>query len=334
MRLPVILSFIEPGDLAARLSLSNNFNDGSFNLESLSPHTYYYIRMTAANADSSTSATTIVQTAAPVPTATPRPTATPIPPTPTPTQIPTGTCENIWISSSINQSRYGLQWRSPDGTTQRQRFNSMLAGLYYYGGTQGASYSVCTTLTPNVFDFETNSLVILSDGFVRLASGGICTSQGNCSPPTNLAPTPTPTTVPPTATPTPTPTATPVQTPVPTAVPPTVTPVPTVANTPIPTLTPVPPTATPRPTIAPTIYTYLMDPCDGTGRVVIARSSTAVDLYTVWQLTGSEYVDTPYTVIQYVPNESWETTLGFETTCPPSGGDGGGGRPGFEDDIQ
>lgn len=249
-------------------------------------------------------------TATPVPpTATPRPTATPVPPTPTPTQIPTGTCENIWISSSINQSRYGLQWRSPDGTTQRQRFNSMLAGLYYYGGTQGASYSVCTTLNPQVYDFETNSLVILSDGFVRLASGGICTSQSFCSPPESLPPTPTPT-----ATPVPTPVQTPVQTPV-------ATPVPTVV-----------PTATPRPTIAPTIYTYLMDPCDDTGRVVVARSSTAVDLFTVWQLTGGPYADTPYTVIDYVPNESWETTLGFETTCPVIGGGGRGGGDGLEDD--
>jgi hypothetical protein len=67
---------------------SNNFNDGSFNLESLSPNTNYYIRMTAANAGSSTSATTIVKTeseliavtsgagAGPTPTPTPTPTAT------------------------------------------------------------------------------------------------------------------------------------------------------------------------------------------------------------------------------------------------------------------
>jgi hypothetical protein len=73
---------------------SNNFNDGSFNLESLQSNTDYYIRMTAANANSSTSATTIVKTAAIiVPTsgsgAGPTPTPTPASgvgagPTPTP----------------------------------------------------------------------------------------------------------------------------------------------------------------------------------------------------------------------------------------------------------
>ena len=244
-------------------------------------------------------------TATPVPpTATPRPTATPIPPTPTATQIPTGTCENVWISSSINQSRYGLQWRSPDGTTQRQRFNSMLSGLYYYGGAEGSSYSVCTTLNPQVFDFETNALVILSSGFVRLASGGICTSQSNCTPPTNLAPTPTATPRP-TATPIPpTPTATPVATPKP-----------TIALTPIPTAT-----ATPEPTPAPSYYLYQMDPCDGISPVVIARSNSQIPLYGVYQLSGGKYADQGYTAIRSVSGTSWDTYVLGLSEC-------GGGKP-------
>jgi hypothetical protein len=294
-------------------------------------------------------------TPSPTPTATPTPTptATPIPPTPTATAVPTGTCQTVWISFRVDQSRYGLQWRNPDGTTQRSRFNALLSAEYYYNGTNGSTFSVCTTLNPQVYDFTGNALVIIDD-FVRLSTGGTCTSYLNCSPPFNPEPTPTATPVPPTATPRPTvvpptatpvpPTATPVpptatpaptvaSTPVPTSVPPTATPAPTVAATPVPTATPfptlVPPTATPEPVI----HTYLMDPCDGSGRYVIARSNTTISLYTVWQLTGSAYTDTPYTAVQYVPGEPWETTLGFETACPPSGGGGGKPGDGFEEEI-
>ena len=226
-------------------------------------------------------------TATPVPpTATPRPTATPIPPTPTPTQIPTGTCENVWISSSIDQSRYGLQWRSPDGTTQRERFNRMLAGLYYYGGTEGSSFSVCSTLNPQVFDFETNALVVLSNGFVRLASGGICTSESNCTPPT----------------------ATPV--------PPTATPVPSAEATPIPTLTPRPTIAVPTPTPeAPSYYLYEMDPCDGVSPLVIARSNSEIILYGVYQLSGSAYVEQGYTAIRSVSGGEWDTYVMGLSQC-------------------
>jgi len=42
---------------------SNDFNDGSFNLESLSPNTTYYIRMTATNAEASMTVQTIETTA-------------------------------------------------------------------------------------------------------------------------------------------------------------------------------------------------------------------------------------------------------------------------------
>lgn len=267
----------------------------------------------------------------PEPTATPRPTATPIPPTPTPTQIPTGTCENIWISSSINQSRYGLQWRSPDGITYQQRFNSMLSSIYYYGGTEGSSYSVCSTLNPQVFDFETNALVVLSSGFVRLASGGICTFESICTPPTNPAPTPTatprptatpvPTAVPPTATPVPT-TVPPTATPVPTAVPPTATPIPSSQATPIPTLTPRPTVAVPTPTPeAPSYYLYQMDPCDGVSSLVIARSNSQILLYGVYQLSGSGYADQGYTAIQSVSGGEWDTYVLGLSEC-------GGGKEG------
>ena len=254
-------------------------------------------------------------TATPVPpTATPRPTATPVPPTPTPTQIPTGTCENVWISSSIDQSRYGLQWRSPGGTTQRERFNRMLAGLYYYGGTEGSSFSVCSTLNPQVFDFETNALVILSSGFVRLASGGICTSESNCTPPSNLAPTPTAT---------PRPTATPV--------PPTPPPPPSSPATPIPTLTPRPTIAVPTPTPeAPSYYLYQMDPCDGVSPPVIARSNSEIILYGVYQLSGSAYADQGYTAIRSVSDGEWNTYVLGLSEC----GGGKGGPDGLDREVR
>ena len=55
---------------------SYNFNDGSFNLESLQTNTNYYIRMTAANADSSTSEIRMVKTDSELIAVTPTPTAT------------------------------------------------------------------------------------------------------------------------------------------------------------------------------------------------------------------------------------------------------------------
>ena len=271
--------------------------------------------------DTTTRIPTPTPTATPTPTPTPSPTptATPTPtPTPTATTIPTGTCQTVWISFRVDQSRYGLQWRNPDGTTSREKFNQLLASEYYYNGTNGVAISVCTTLNPQVYDFSANALVILDD-FVRLSTGGTCTSSLQCSPPFNPAPTPTPhitpTPVPPTATP----------------VPPTATPVPTVASTPVPTAAPTPvPTAAPTPTPEPTVFTYLMDPCDGVSPYVIAKSNTSKALFSTWRLTGSLYADMVYTIVQAV-NEPWETTIGTADICPPEGG-GGGTRPG--DDFE
>jgi hypothetical protein len=101
---------------------SYNFNDGSFNLESLQPNTNYYIRMTAANADSSTSEIRMVKTdseliavtptsgagAGPTPTPTSGSGAGPTPtptsgsgagPTPTPTSVPVTPTPTTYVST-------------------------------------------------------------------------------------------------------------------------------------------------------------------------------------------------------------------------------------------
>ena len=242
---------------------TNIFNDGSFNLESLSPNTYYYIRMTAANADSSTSEIRMVKTEAI------------IVPTPTPTAAGSGsgsgsgtgtsTCRNVWVKSTVDQSRYGLQWRN-FGNTATKRFNQMLGVSMWYGGVEGVVYSVCSTLVPGVWDFNSTALVVLSgDEVVNFADGGVCTYDSDC---VYITPTATPA---PTATATPTPTAL-------------------------------------------SVYKYLMDPCDGSSRYVVAQSNTPKSIGTVYSLSGSEYADQNYTCIQN-STDFPETTILGAATC-------------------
>ena len=144
------------------------------------------------------------------PSVQPTPTATTVivAPTPTPTGVSSGggagtaTCRNVWVKSTVDQSRYGLQWRNSLGNTITTRFNQMLGVQMWYGGVEGVVYSVCSTLVPGVWDFNSAALVILSGGqVVNFADGGACTYDSDC---VYIAPTATP--MP--ATPTPTATTT------------------------------------------------------------------------------------------------------------------------------
>ena len=242
------------------------------------------------------------------PTATPTPTATPIPPTPipptatpvpAPTAIPTGTCENVWVNhTEVDSVRYGLQWRTPDGSYRTVRFSNMLGTAdYWYSGVSGTAYSVCSTVSPNVYDFDNNALVMMDRGFYVLAQGGTCEGV-YCVPPSQ---TPTSTPVPaPTSTPVPAPTATPYV-----YLPPTATPFPD--PTPFPTAIPA------------TVYKYLMDPCDGTSEYVVAESQTgAKSIGSVWNLTGSTWSSQSYTIIA-TSSSFRETYISDAGTC------GGGG---------
>ena len=230
-------------------------------------------------------------TATPTPTATPNPTATVIPPTATPT--PPGTCENVWVDHErIDSVRYGLQWRTPNGNYQTVRFSNMLGTAnYWYNGVSGTAYSVCSTVGPNVFDFDNTALVTMDVGFYVLAQGGTCEGV-YCIPPSQT----------PTSTPVPAPTSTPV--PAPTATPYVYLP---------PTATPNPPT--PTPTAVPvTVYKYLMDPCDGVSSYVVAQSNTPKTIGTVYSLSGSLYADQNYTCIQ-TSTAFPETTILSAATC-------------------
>lgn len=82
---------------------------------------------------------------------------------------------------------------------------------------------------------------------------------------------------------------------------------------------PATPTATPAES---TDYVYLMDPCDGISPYVVARTSEPKSIGSVWDLTGSFYVDTnPYTIIA-TSTEPFETTIADgHISCP--GDDGG-----------
>ena len=153
----------------------------------------------------------IAPTATPVPDPTATeviPTATPVP---DPTAIPIATCENVWVNhTEVDSVRYGLQWRTLDGSYQTVRFSNMLGtDDYWYNGASGTAYSVCSTVGPNVFDFDNNALVTMDSGFYVLAQGDKCEGV-YCEPPSQT-PTATPYVyLPPTATPFPDPTPVPV----------------------------------------------------------------------------------------------------------------------------
>lgn len=121
-------------------------------------------------------------------------------PTPTPTDVSSGggagsaTCRNVWVRSTVDAARYGLQWRNSLGSTVTTRFNQILATPMWYGGVEGAVFSVCSTLVPGVWDFNSAALVSLSGGqVVNFADGGVCTSDSDC---VYIAPTATPTPTP------------------------------------------------------------------------------------------------------------------------------------------
>ena len=125
-------------------------------------------------------------------------------PTPTPTGVSSGggagtaTCRNVWVKSTVDQFRYGLQWRNSSGNTITSRFNQMLGVSMWYGGVEGVVYSVCSTLVPGVWDFNSAALVTLTGGqVVNFADGGVCTSDSDC---VYIAPTATPSPATPTAT--------------------------------------------------------------------------------------------------------------------------------------
>ena len=246
-----------------------------------------------------------------LPTATPPPTYAP--PTATPTGVSSGggsgsACRNVWVKSTVNSTRYGLQWRNSLGNTVTTRFNQMLATPMWYGGVEGAVYSVCSTLVPGVWDFNSAALVSLSGGqVVNFADGGVCTYDSDC---VYIAPTATP---------------------MPTyeyvvecvsglcaqgtgrvassttqyligqivtlnnqggcwEVMPEVS-----STTPVSTITGI---CAPTPTATAGIYKYVMDPCDGVSSYVIAQSNTPKSIGTVYALSGSLYADQNYTCIQ------------------------------------
>ena len=267
----------------------------------------------------------------PTPTATRiiLPTATPTPP-PTATSVDSGggsgsaTCRNVWVRSTVNSTRYGLQWRNSLGNTVTTRFNQMLATPMWYGGVEGAVYSVCSTLVPGVWDFNSAALVLLSGGqVVNFADGGACTYDSDC---VYMAPTATPmstyeyvvecvsggclqgtgrvvssTTQYSTGQ------------------------IVTLNNqngcwevmpevssaTPVSTITGI---CTPTPTATTSVYKYVMDPCDGVSSYVVAQSNTPKSIGTVYALSGGPYADQNYTCIQTTTAFA-ETTILSAATC-------------------
>lgn len=65
----------------------------------------------------------------------------------------------------------------------------------------------------------------------------------------------------------------------------------------------------PTPIATEAVYDYLMDPCDGSSRYVVARTNEPKNIGSVWDLTGSAYADTnPYTIIA-TSSAPFETTI-------------------------
>lgn len=272
-----------------------------------------------------------------LPTATPTPPPTYAPPTATPTGVSSGggsgsgTCRNVWVKSTVNTTRYGLQWRNSLGNTVTTRFNQMLATPMWYGGVEGAVYSVCSTLVPGVWDFNSTALVSLSGGqVVNFADGGACTSDSDC---VYMAPT---------ATPMPTyeyvvecvsgaclqGTGRVVSSTTQYSFGQIVTLnnqdgcweiMPEVSSaTPISTITGI---CAPTPTATASVYKYVMDPCDGVSSYVVAQSNTPKSIGTVYSLSGSTYADQNYTCIQTSTGPAETTILsaascdGFDPNC-------------------
>ena len=140
---------------------------------------------------------TATPTATPTPSSTVEepPTPTPSPtPTPTPSAEPTGICEFVFVNSEIDGGRYGIRWNDPSIGQTDSTFASLLGTATYYGGTPGTVFGVCSTLLPQGWDSQTNTVVVLD--IVNLPSGGACTSSTLCQyvePDPTKTPTPTPT---------------------------------------------------------------------------------------------------------------------------------------------
>ena len=280
------------------------------------------------------------------PTVTPTATERPVLITPTPTAVSSGsgsgtgtaTCRNVWVKSTVDQSRYGLQWRNSSGNTTTTRFNQMLGVSMWYGGVEGVVYSVCSTLVPGVWDFNSAALVTLSgDLVVNFADGGVCTYDYDCF-----------------------------------YITPTATPAATSQNCeewtlyggsdtgrsftftrcgdtePITLVVSAGDSATecivmpwngatgavrdfiscsggpnPTPIATEAVYDYLMDPCDGVSPYVVARTNAPKSIGSVWDLTGSAYAETnPYTIIA-TSSAPVETTIAMGyISCEDAGGGG------------
>ena len=74
------------------------------------------------------------------------------------------------------------------------------------------------------------------------------------------------------------------------------------------------------PTAVPQYTVYKMDPCDGVGAYVYARSETPVSINSVYDLTGSGYSSQPYTVISSNNSSSWDTWIASAASCESGGG--------------
>lgn len=119
-------------------------------------------------------------------------------PTPTPTPSgETGTCRNVWVSSTYDSStQYGIQYIKPGIVTPtRVAFATLIGTSYTYGGVAGTVFSVCSTATPDFWDFNANGgsgaiTTAMGSDAVILADGGTCQADGDCS---FTPPTPSPT---------------------------------------------------------------------------------------------------------------------------------------------
>ncbi|MDC0008878.1 hypothetical protein OAE73_00795 [bacterium] len=326
---------------------SNQKIDGSFNLENLSPNTVYYIRMTAANVDSSTSANTVVKTAAVLPTATPvpqptatkpsfptptpiRPTATPIVPTPTPysSGSGSGTGSGTIIAAGFLEDAYTDQPISEYSINVGGSFNLYMhsnvawrlelsnSKLYNDGDTSGPPYT-------DAYDHELGSFDAITSGttlihLVNNANNAILdtvtvtiTSKYVVECVSGMCIQGTGR----------------VASSSKSYSPGDVVSLNNIdgcwevlSTTNATAVSSITGACASTPTPTPSYYVYKMDPCDGVSAYVNARSNSPITIGNVYRLTGSGYADQSYTAIQSLGATSFSTYVGLSDSCDTDGG--------------
>lgn len=122
-----------------------------------------------------------------------------------------GNCRAVWVSDSVDSTRYGARYRLPSNQLINIPYGSLFGTPYNYSGVDGTVYNLCSTLAPVTIDTaNSNVQVDLGSNVVNFTDGGTCYINTDCE---WIPPSPTPTG---TGTPTPTPTNTPTKTPTPT----------------------------------------------------------------------------------------------------------------------